>query len=52
MDRLRHQPVVPNQSIASLGLAARLDADWLSFEQLQRYIEDQSRIALLALPKR
>ena len=46
MDCLRYKPIGSKQSITSLGLAARLDADWLSFEQLQRYIEDHSRIAL------
>ena len=48
-DCLRHQAVGSKQSITSLGLAARLNADWRSFEQLQRHVEDHPRIALLEL---
>ena len=46
-DCLRHQPIGSKQSITSLSLATRLNADWRSFEQLQRHIEDDPRIAIL-----
>src|SRR2546423_15548862 len=46
-DRLRHQPIGSKQSITSLGLAARLNADWRSFEQLQRHVEEHLRVAIL-----
>src|ERR1700704_3818570 len=48
-DCLRHPAVGSKQSITSLGLAARLNADWRSFEQLQRHVEDHPRVALLEL---
>src|SRR4030088_126154 len=48
-DCLRHQPIGSKQSITSFGLAARLNADWRSFEKLQRRVEDHPRIAILEL---
>src|ERR1700682_5580590 len=48
-DCLRHQPIGSKQSITSLGFAARLNADWRSFEQLQPHVEDHPRIAILEL---
>src|SRR3979411_1956619 len=46
---LRHQPIGSKQSITSLGLTARLNADWRNFEQLKRHVEDHPRIAILEL---
>src|SRR5712671_56241 len=48
-DCLRHQPIGSKQPITSLSFAARLNADWRSFEQLQRHVEDHPRIAILEL---
>jgi hypothetical protein len=48
-DRLRHQPFGSKQSISSVSLAARLNADWRSVEQLQRRVEQHLRIAILKL---
>ena len=48
-DCLRRQPIGSEQSITSLDLAARLNADWRSVEQAQRHVEEYLWIAILEL---